>query len=149
MLSGSDLEGKSFYISIKVPENGGIPATFYSVKLTIERPSRFMNKAAWEKEITTGTYGNNKIIDINEDVRDILLLEDSDYAVVMEVPLAAGGILGLSVCSSYGPRDEPVDFYQLDNDLEEFSAENIPLTELSSLSDLKYSSGCYYRGRAY
>lgn len=135
MLTGSDLEGKSFYISIKIAESGTRPPVFYSVKLTIERPSRFMNKVAWEKEITAGTYGNNMIIDINENVREVVLLEDSDYAVFMEVPLAAGGILGLSVCGSSGPRDDPVEFYQLDSDLEEFSAENIPLTELSSLHD--------------
>lgn len=73
MLTGSDLEGKSFYISIKMAEESGRPAMFLSVKLTIERPSRFMNKVAWEKEITTGTYGNNMIIDINEDVREVLL----------------------------------------------------------------------------
>jgi len=51
-LEGDDLEGKSFYITIRAPYFGSVCCAsaiqYYHIKLTIERPSMFMNKVAWE-----------------------------------------------------------------------------------------------------
>jgi len=91
------LEGKSFYVTMKHVYGSTL---YLRIKLTIERPSRFMVQAAWENDITVGTYGNNMIINIKEE--DQLLKNNDKFEVVAEVSLAAGGLLGLSILESPG-----------------------------------------------
>jgi len=101
-----------------VNEVGG--TQYLRIKLTIERPSYFMVQAAWENDITVGTYGNNMIINIKE--VDQFLNEKFEFEVVAEMSLAAGGILGLSML------DDP------DNDEWDFIAfDEVPMTEYSYL----------------
>lgn len=59
-----------------------------------------MVQAAWENDITVGTYGNNMIINIKEENQ--LLKKNDKFEVVAEMSLAAGGLLGLSMLENSG-----------------------------------------------
>lgn len=73
------------------------------------------------------------IINIDEDLLLRLLPQDDLHSLVAEVPLAAGGILGISIAS------DSAQIYEMelatDGSLEQFSpsATNILLTDYSSL----------------
>ena len=76
------------------------------------------------------------IINLDEELPSRLLPADALHSLVAEVPLAAGGILGISIASSSSQ------IYEMevgtDGSLEQFSpsATNILLTDYSSLDRL-------------